>query len=282
MCSTQPTINSVSHSVDVSSSITSIAISSGRELNSRIQRPHIQLNELPLPTEPSKVLPHLPSNLAEWSNLHSDEMTLNIDIVRLDDLVARVQQRMQPQAKAKGLRLEVEVTSTARLDVASDSARLEQVLLQLINNAIQFTNIGRITVTLSTTVLPSGAVELFIEVQDTGVGIEPEELSLLLKRIANSDKNSLLNQEKPRLGLAICRKLAFHLGGTLTIRSLPRLGTTVTFIAQCCDIEPSWARRVCSNCRRTGQADSLCRSREEFIAHCQLYLHANAMSVEDS
>ena len=281
MCSTQPTIDCRAEPVDESSFITSHATSSGTGLAVRVQRPHLPLTEVLTQTEPSKVLPYVSSNLAEWHNLQCNFVSLNIDIVRLDDLATRVMDRMQPQADAKGLKLEVEVASTARLDVASDQARLEMVLIQLIDNAIQFTDVGRITVTLSTTVLPSGAVELFIEVQDTGVGIESKNLSLLLNRIANSDNKSFLDQGKIGLGLAICRKLAFRLGGTLTIRSLPRLGTTVTFIAQCCDIEPSWARRVCSNCQRSGQADSLCRSREEFIAHCQRYLHANAEPTGD-
>lgn len=282
MCPAHPTIDCPTETTDAFPFNTSCATRVGTELASRIQRPHLPLAEHCVEVEQSHELPDVSSNLVEWSKLQNDFVSLNIDIVRLDDLAARIQQQMQLQAKAKGLKFEIEVAATARLDVASDSARLEMVLVQLIDNAIQFSNKGRITATLSTTVLPSGAVELFLEVQDTGVGIEPKELNLLLEHIANPDKNSLLNQEKPRLGLAICRKLAFYLGGTLTIRSLPRLGTTVTFIAQCCDIEPSWARRVCSNCRRTGQADSLCRSREEFIAHCQRYLHANTTSVENS
>ncbi len=206
------------------------------------------------------------TKLLEWSDLQSDSAALKVESVRLDELLARVEQQMRPYAKAKGLKLVTEVLSTARLDIASDPARLMTVLVQLVDNAIKFTTVGQVHVTLATTVMVSGAVQLSCEVRDTGPGMSPEMLGQLQRRISRADVTSMRQLGGHGLGLAICRKVANMLGGTLTIASRPQLGTTVTFIAQCCDIEPGWAREICSGCQRTGGGGSYCRAREDFLA----------------
>lgn len=206
------------------------------------------------------------TKLLEWSDLQSNSAALNVESVRLDELLARVERQMRPYAEAKGLKLVTEVLSTARLDIASDPARLMTVLVQLIDNAIKFTTAGQVHVTLATTVMSSGEVQLSCEVRDTGSGMSPETLSQLQRRISRADVTSMRQLGGHGLGLAICRKVANMLGGTLTIASRPQLGTTVTFIAQCCDIEPGWAREICSGCQRTGGGGSYCRAREDFLA----------------
>ncbi len=206
------------------------------------------------------------TKLLEWSDLQSESAAPHVAPVRLDELLARVEQQMRPYAQAKGLKLVTEVLSTARLDVASDPARLMTVLVQLVDNAIKFTPAGQVQVTLATTVMGAGgAVQLSFEVRDTGPGMSPEALSDLQRRISRADITGMRQLGGRGLGLAICRKVAIMLGGTLTIASRPQQGTTVTFIAQCSAIDPSRARENHSSCQRTSSGGSYCRARQHFL-----------------
>lgn len=207
------------------------------------------------------------TKLLEWSDLEAESAAPQVAPVRLDELLARVEQQMRPYAEVKGLDLRTEVRSTARLDVASDSARLMTVLVQLVDNAIKFTPSGQVHVTLATTVMGAGgAVQLAFEVRDTGPGMSPEALGELQRRILRADVTGMRQLGGRGLGLAICRKVAIMLGGTLTIASRPRQGTTVTFIAQCTAIDPGRARDNSSSCQRTDAGGSYCRARQHFLA----------------
>ena len=131
---------------------------------------------------------------------------------------------VQPLAEKKGLALRVDVAPPiASFD--SDPRRVEQILINLLNNAIKFTERGEVA--LSATLSPD---HLRIAVADTGIGIRPEDLPQLFLPFRQIDSGLSRQHEGTGLGLAICRRLAELLGGTIDVRSEPGRGSVFTLV----------------------------------------------------
>ena len=118
--------------------------------------------------------------------------------------------------------------TSARL--TSDPRRVEQILLNLLNNAIKFTERGEVTLTASMAAGAAGTPEcLSISVADTGIGIKPEDLSKLFQPFRQIDTGLSRQHEGTGLGLAICRRLADLLGGEIRQRASGARAASFTF-----------------------------------------------------
>ncbi|MEO6095412.1 MAG: PAS domain S-box protein [Fibrobacteria bacterium] len=138
-----------------------------------------------------------------------------------------------PQAEAKGLRLRLRAASGLG-EAVGDARRFEQILLNLLTNAVKFTDHGEITLAAEWVgdYLPSGAVQsvraLRIEVADTGTGIRSEDLPTLFQPFRQVDSGLSRQHEGSGLGLAICRRLAGLMGGSIGVSSEWGKGSTFT------------------------------------------------------
>ncbi|HEY0465166.1 MAG TPA: ATP-binding protein, partial [Polyangiaceae bacterium] len=116
----------------------------------------------------------------------------------------------------------------------SDQRRVEQVLLNLLNNAIKFTEHGGVTLTvkLLDDFYPLGAGQALsavsLRVSDTGIGMRPEHLSSLFQPFRQIDSGLQRQHEGTGLGLAICHRLIGLLGGTIRVESTPGEGSSFT------------------------------------------------------
>ena len=119
---------------------------------------------------------------------------------------------MAPQASAKGLAYRF-VSPVARHEVFGDAGRLRQIVLNLLGNAIKFTERGSVELALTV-----GEVAE-IAVRDTGIGIPPEQLPLLFKRFAQGDSSMVRKYEGTGLGLALSREMAQLMGGEIGVTS---------------------------------------------------------------
>ena len=121
--------------------------------------------------------------------------------------IVKVAGIIKPHAEKKGLSLNVRIAPEIGRWL-SDARRVEQVLLNLLNNAVKFTEHGEVTLTAE---IESGALR--VSVADTGIGIKPEDLSQLFQPFRQVDSGLSRQHEGTGLGLAICRRLAQLLGG---------------------------------------------------------------------
>ena len=143
--------------------------------------------------------------------------------------VANVVGIVRPLAEKKGLTLQVEVAPEIG-SIRSDPRRVEQVLLNLLNNAIKFTEQGGVTLSVAREDRPGlagGAIRF--AVRDTGIGLKPESLATLFQPFKQVDSGLSRSQEGTGLGLAICRRLAELMGGTVTVESEWGKGSVFTF-----------------------------------------------------
>jgi PAS domain S-box-containing protein len=163
------------------------------------------------------------SDVLDLSKIESDKLDVQFERFDLHVTIDKVIEAVAPLAQKKGLALRAEI-ATGIGTVSSDSRRVEQVLLNLLGNAIKFTERG--AVTLVATVDPRGVL---IRISDTGIGIKREDLPILFRPFSRIDSDLVRSSEGTGLGLVICRRLAELLGGEVTLESEWGKGTVVSF-----------------------------------------------------
>jgi len=144
-----------------------------------------------------------------------------------------------PKARGRGLALSASLAEGLPRFLTGDPSRLAQILLNLVGNAIKFTDAGTITITASHRALQADAVELRIEVADTGVGVAPEAMTSLFHPFTQADTSVSRKYGGTGLGLAICRRLCETMGGAIGVDSEPGHGSTFWFTLQCLVAAPA-------------------------------------------
>jgi PAS domain S-box-containing protein len=144
------------------------------------------------------------------------------------EVVADVLRLMGVRATAKGLRVESEVMPGVPRAVLSDPVRVHQVLLNLVSNAVKFTDRGSVRVRVEGRAGDDGRAELAFVVEDTGIGIAPEHLPFIFDAFWQEDGSMTRRFGGTGLGLRISRSLAQLLGGEIDVVSTPGKGSTFT------------------------------------------------------
>jgi len=161
-------------------------------------------------------------DLTDLAALDGGKILVEIKRVRLEPIISRVIQDMRPLAREAGLDLRMEIPGELP-DVRADASRVEQVLHNLVDNALKYTPTGG-SVTVTTGTSGDGVV---VEVHDTGIGIPAgEESSIFEPFYRATDHHSDLRVEGSGLGLTICRRIMGALGGRLSVTSVPGKGST--------------------------------------------------------
>ena len=159
-------------------------------------------------------------------------------------LVTSIADRLRPAAKDADLRLLVDFSSDVPLRVMGDSVRFGQVVHNLISNAIRYTQIGSVQVTLA-----SDTTNLSVQVRDSGVGIEADDLDAIFEpfvRVGHSGVHGT------GLGLSIVRRIADAMGGTISADSTVGVGSTFVFSIPCAPAERKAVERVAPTEHATG------------------------------
>ena len=160
----------------------------------------------------------LVDDLLDLGRLDAGKVQLTNEDVSLPALLRDTLTALEPQARAKGLTLAVDAADVPR--VFTDSTRVRQIVLNLVSNAVKFTEFGEVRITIER----CGSDTIAVRVIDTGVGIAGEDL----ERVFDEFVQVGAAHGGTGLGLAISRRLARLLGGELTVRSTPARGSSFT------------------------------------------------------
>jgi PAS domain S-box-containing protein len=161
----------------------------------------------------AKHLLSLINDLLDLSRIESGRMDIYIERYRAADLVAEVSQSMTPIVARKGLQFET-VLADAGLEMESDRKKTFQILLNLANNAVKFTEKGRVEIAVH-----ADETQVHFSVTDTGIGIKDEQLDHLFQAFRQIDGSARRVFEGTGLGLYLCKKLVTLLGGTIGVQS---------------------------------------------------------------
>jgi signal transduction histidine kinase/FixJ family two-component response regulator len=160
------------------------------------------------------------NNILDFSKLEANQLLSEAIDFSIRHSVETVVSLMAPKAHSQGLDLHFSFSDDLPDFLKGDPSRLGQVMLNLVGNAIKFTEKGTITIATSHAVLPEDdLIELRIEVIDTGTGIAPEILPKLFKPFSQADTSVSRKYGGSGLGLAICRRLCRTMGGDVGVES---------------------------------------------------------------
>jgi signal transduction histidine kinase/ActR/RegA family two-component response regulator len=176
--------------------------------------------------ECSHSLLSLIGGILDMSKIEAGKLDLLSEPFYWDDLAERVRAVVRAAALENGTALDVAVSPDLAPRVVGDSDRLNQVLVNLLGNAVKFTPRGG-TVSLAITPAPNEADAVEISVSDTGIGIDAATLDRLFQPFVQADASTTRQFGGTGLGLTISRKLVELMGGTIAIESQPNAGTTV-------------------------------------------------------
>jgi PAS domain S-box-containing protein len=166
------------------------------------------------------------NDLLDLTSIESGKVELDLAPVRCRPLIDEVLASFKPQARSKGLALEFEAEPD-ELTVSSDRRAVQQILMNLVHNAIKFTNHGTVLVRLATAVVGHKSCAT-ISVSDTGIGIGEEQRGTLFQAFSQLDANALRQFEGTGLGLHLSRKLAALLQGEILFDSEYGRGSVFT------------------------------------------------------
>jgi len=182
-----------------------------------------QVKQLTMVQTSATHLLELINEILDISKIESGRVDLTIDSFPIAEVTSETLKAVTPLAKAKGLDLAAEVPENLMLQ--SDRRRVKQVLMNLLGNAIKFSDQGGVRVEVGTV-----GDELAVSVSDRGIGIRPEDIKKLFSPFGQVDMSSTKRYEGTGLGLYLCKKILTLLRGTISVRSAYGHGSTFTFV----------------------------------------------------
>ncbi len=170
----------------------------------------------------SRHLLALINDVLDISKIEAGQLSLSPSRFDLPASILKMVKLMTPQAEQKGLDLRLEIAPGVG-QTTTDQRRLEQVLLNLLNNAVKFTEKGHVQVACR-----ADDNRYVLSVEDTGIGIQPEDLRGLFQPFHQIDSGLARKHEGTGLGLSICKRLIDMMGGTIDVQSEWEKGSVFT------------------------------------------------------
>jgi signal transduction histidine kinase/HPt (histidine-containing phosphotransfer) domain-containing protein len=191
----------------------------------------------------SEVLLTVVNDILDFSKIDAGKLTLEQKSIELHTVIQDICESIATKATAKNLQIDRSIAADIPTYILGDITRLRQILLNLVNNAIKFTETGKVTI--SATVAPqqsveSGEVEILFTVRDTGIGIEADEIGKLFQAFNQANTSTSRKYGGTGLGLAICSRLIELMEGKIWVESQVGIGTEVyfTIVAKITDLPP--------------------------------------------
>jgi len=169
------------------------------------------------------------NDILDFSKIEAGKLELEHLPFQLRTCIEEVGDLLAQKAHEKGLEMPILVGNDVPITMVGDSGRLRQILLNLINNAVKFTEAGQIFVEVRLKAASQEHYVIHFDIIDTGIGIPPEKLNRLFKPFSQIDATMSRKYGGTGLGLAICRELTEAMGGTISVKSLPGEGAEFTF-----------------------------------------------------
>lgn len=174
------------------------------------------------------------SDILDFSRIEAGGLVLDHDVLNLQATMAAACDMNAPRAREKGLALLLDMDDELPGWVCGDAARLRQVLFNLVNNAVKFTESGQVRVSAHVRegFRPQQGALIEFRVQDSGIGIPSDRQATLFEPFVQIDAGTTRKYGGSGLGLAICKRLAALMGGSVGLESVPGQGSTFWFTAR--------------------------------------------------
>jgi len=172
----------------------------------------------------------LVNDVLDYNKMESGKTVFEQTQFNLSYFLEEIMRSYSFRSKAKHLSFDIKKASNLPDEVIGDPTRLNQILSNLLSNALKFTNQGSITVLIKELERTGNQSKMEFTVTDTGIGIPKNRHSLIFDRFAQASPDTTRRFGGTGLGLAICKKLIELQGGTITVESEPKKGSTFRFV----------------------------------------------------
>ncbi len=171
------------------------------------------------------------NDILDFSKIEAGQLRLDPQPFELGPMLAQVSSLLGVSAHEKGLNLRIADAPPLASRLVGDALRLEQVLMNLVGNAIKFTECGEVNLHIEARSITSSHVRLRFEVQDTGIGITPQQIASLFTPFTQADDAITRRFGGTGLGLSICKRLVELMQGEIGVDSAEGVGSTFWFEA---------------------------------------------------
>ena len=173
------------------------------------------------------------NDVLDLSKVEAGELRLQIEAFSPAALARQLDALFREQCRAKGIDLQIDFDEKMPARLLGDVGRIEQILINLVSNAIKFTPQGMVRVTIGQGPPQGADCTVRVTVSDTGIGIGEDDLSLLFRPFVQADGSITRRFGGTGLGLAISKRLVELMGGQISVRSQPGVGSTFSFTVVC-------------------------------------------------
>lgn len=178
----------------------------------------------------SETLLALINDILDFSKIESGKMEIIDNNYRLDAVINDLMNMVRGKAEEKGLELILNMQSDIPVQLYGDEVRIKQIVLNILNNAVKYTREGRITFNVEYKAVESDAIDLFISVSDTGIGIKKEDMSHIFSPYERLEEHKNRHIEGTGLGLSITSHLLAKMNSELKVDSVYGEGSTFSFV----------------------------------------------------
>ena len=199
------------------------------ELSLDLSQSDVQRRYLSTVQSSAKSLLSILNGILDFSKIEAGQLQLETVRFNLRDLVNDALATLESRLSHKGLELSCNIQPDLASHFAGDPGRIRQVLLNLCDNAIKFTDSGGLTVDIHTTGSDGALTELTFQVKDTGAGIPLDKQGLIFEAFSQADASTTRQYGGTGLGLTICASLVALMGGRIGVESQPGQGSNFHF-----------------------------------------------------
>ena len=177
------------------------------------------------------------NDILDLSKIEAGKLEIEKTPFHLDQVLNNVSNVVTLKVQDKGLEMFFRTAPTVPVELIGDPLRLGQILINLVGNAVKFTDKGEIVVSTDLVSREHDHVRLRFSVQDTGIGMTPEQRAKLFRPFTQADGSTTRKYGGTGLGLVISKELAERMGGEIGVESTPALGSTFSFTVEL-DVQP--------------------------------------------
>ena len=187
-----------------------------------------RVNSLQVIRRNARHLMELINDVLDVSKIEAEKMTVEREPADAAQVVVDAASMLRPRAIGKGISLLVHFVGAFPKTVRTDPLRLRQVLVNVVGNAIKFTEHGQVDVVVRADRTAGGNTVVHLDVRDTGIGMTAEQITRLFQPFSQADGSMSRRYGGSGLGLAISKRLAVLMGGDVTVAAVPGQGSTFT------------------------------------------------------
>ncbi|MEY3237127.1 MAG: hypothetical protein RI883_1228 [Bacteroidota bacterium] len=169
------------------------------------------------------------NDVLDFSKIESGNLILDQAAINIVELINNLEIIFNQEIKEKGLRFLCEIDPGIQINLLGDAAKLNQILINLISNAIKFTDKGSVELVCNLVENNENQQVISFEIIDTGIGIKPENFDLIFEIFKQEDASVSRNYGGTGLGLPISKNIVSKMGGNLTVKSEKNVGSNFSF-----------------------------------------------------